>query len=263
MLECWARLLIASASPRSTSTAGMDAARELPQLVDRKLQLLLGLLQERARQRRLGSHDPGRVAQPQRQPGQAQLSPVMQVVLEPAPRVVGSRDHARPGSDEPRGEALSLADDRGQAERRERCDGDEELRVEHAARDRLEVERAVVVRHVPDGEDRGDGDAERCAALPEAKRGPDQQREDQVHDRGRVSRGEGGQPDDGRQEHGSLEPAPAAPALRQRLVPGQRERHDEQRAGGIAEPPRAPDGRDAVERRSPRRRAARSRRRSR
>ena len=43
---------------------GMDAVRELPQLVDRKLQLLLGLLSSsEPRRRRLGSHDPGRVVQ--------------------------------------------------------------------------------------------------------------------------------------------------------------------------------------------------------
>ena len=127
------------------------------------------------------------------------------------------------------------------------ADRDEELRGEHAARDRVDVEGADVVRHVPHRDDRGHGDGERRPALPEAERGPDEHREDEVRDRGRAPRGEFRQRHDPQQQRADLEPTRARPALRQRRVPRQRERHDEQRTGGIAEPPGPPDRRQPVE----------------
>ena len=116
-----------------------------------------------------------------------------------------------------------------------------------------------VVGRVPDDEDRRHGERERGAALPEAQRGPDQRREDEVGERAGASRRELGQP---RRTRPRAAPASsqraAPPALRQRPVPGQRERHDEQRAGRVAEPPGAPDGREYRGCRSRPRRAARS-----
>ena len=66
----------------------MDPTRELPQLVDRELHLALRLLQEDRGAQWLALYDAGGVAKVKRQPGQAELRAVMEIVLEPTSGVV-------------------------------------------------------------------------------------------------------------------------------------------------------------------------------
>ena len=90
--------------------------------------------------------------------------------------------------------------------------------------------------------------APRC---PKRSAAHDQDREDEVHHRTRAPGGEVGQAEGRGQEHHGLEPAAARPRPRQRPVPGERERHDEQRARGVSEPPRPPDRGHLVKRDHP------------
>src|SRR4030095_9805965 len=99
---------------------------------------------------RILPYGPGSVAEVHREPGQAELRPVVKVVLEAAARCVGRRDETRAGSAQSRGELLSLGDDGGETECRQCRDGDEKLRVEDTARDRLVMERSRIVGRAPD-----------------------------------------------------------------------------------------------------------------
>ena len=78
--------------------------------------------------------------------------------------------------------ARALGGDRGEHERRQRRGGQEQLARQQAVGDRLADERARVVRGVPDREPRHDDERRGRPAGPEAQRGPDERREDDVGD---------------------------------------------------------------------------------
>ena len=169
----------------------------------------------------------------------------------------------RARSPQPRCERLALGDDRGQTERRQRGNTDEELRGQDAARDRVEVEGPYVVGGVPDREARADRDRERAAARSEAERRPEENREQHVGQRTAAGHDQLAQRDDRREEKDGLARTSDSPVAHPRAVPRDRQRDDDQRAGRIAEPPRAPHGREPRGSRSLRRAEARATRRSR
>ncbi len=73
---------------------GVDAARQLAQLVRRRGELVRGLVEQRAAS---GSRCPrARQAQVEREPDEPLLGAVVEVALEPPARLVGRRDHPRP-----------------------------------------------------------------------------------------------------------------------------------------------------------------------
>ena len=109
---------------------------ELPQLVDGEQHLGL--------RRREGRHGPLRLIlrvlggnlQAKAEGRQALLRPIVEVVLEAPAFGVRRLDQPGAGGAEPFGEPLPLGDHSGQAQRRERRDGDEQLRAQHAVGDR-------------------------------------------------------------------------------------------------------------------------------
>jgi hypothetical protein len=127
--------------------------------------------------------DPDGVVEVHREPRQTELRAVVKVVLEAPTGVVGRRDETRAGSAQARGELFSLGDDSGETECRQCRNGDEELRVEDAARDRLEVERPRVVGRAPNCEESGDCNGDCRPPLAEAQRSPDQPWEDEIEHR--------------------------------------------------------------------------------
>ncbi len=82
-----------------------------------------------------------------------------------------------------RDRTLPLADERPDEQRRERGDGDVELRAQRLVVDRLPEERAELVRRERDGRPGREHDRERCPGGAEAQCGPDQRGEDEVGDR--------------------------------------------------------------------------------
>src|SRR6266498_3278604 len=223
--------------------ARVDSARELPQLLDRDLRLLLCLLEQcLGLLRRSHRLLPG-CAQVDREHRQRELSAVVEVVLEPPPLPVRSSDQAGPRFDEPPCERLALRDHGGHEHRRERRHADVQLGAEGAARDRMHDERPRVVGGLPEREADRHGDREGAAARAEAERGPDQRGEDDVALRAVAAQGELAEQDHRDDHDGSLEEAPEPGVALDRTPPGERERNDDERSRGVAQPPGAPDAR--------------------
>ena len=121
----------------------MNSVGELPQLVDRKLELLLRSREKRGAALGRSLQLVAGFVQPVGERREALLRAVVEVPLE-AP-AFGIRGVDEPGARSPqsRCERLTLGDDRGETECRQRGNTDEELRRQDAARDRVEVEGAL------------------------------------------------------------------------------------------------------------------------
>ena len=164
------------------------------------------------------------------------LGPVVEVPLEPPALAVCCLREARARGAELLRDALPLGDDGGEPDGRERCDRDEELGAQEASLSRGRGERAVVVHGVPDRESDHDRDAQARPALAEAECGPDQRAEGEIGPRALVARRELAHGEDGSDQERSLELAPLDGELPWR-PPRERERHDDQGAREVAEPP--------------------------
>ena len=136
---------------------------------------------------------------------------------------------------------LALGDDGGEEHRRQRRHGDVQLRAERAARNRVDDERARVMGRLPERDADGDRNGERAAARPEAQRGPDQGRKDDVHERPVGPQRDVGEDDHRAQHQSSFGDSRPRPGQLERLPPGERERDDDERARGVPEPPGVPD----------------------
>ena len=132
----------------------MDAMGQLSQLADRELELAFGLSDDLRGTLRVLVGELGGVPQLNGEPGQAELSTVVEILLQPPPRIVGGRDKSQARRAEAHRKLLALGHHGRQRERRECRDGDEQLGAENAPRDRFEVKRPYVVDRVPDGEER-------------------------------------------------------------------------------------------------------------
>jgi hypothetical protein len=232
--------------PEVRQHRGVDPMCEVTELVDRELQLRLGLLEQLGRE--LGR--PARMgrtpAQVDGEPGEALLGAVVQVALQPPALHIGRSHEAAAAGTELEREQLPLRHDCRQVERREGRDGDEELGVQHAAGDRVVGERPEVVGRVGDGDADGDRDREGGPARPEPQRRPDERREDDVDDRSVAARGDLAQHDDADECRGGLGDTRRPEAAVERAVPGQGEGNDDECADEVAQPPCPPDGRNVV-----------------
>ena len=101
------------------------------------------------------------------------------------------------------------------------------------------------VPHVPDRHSRDERERQSRTALPEAKAGPDQARKGQVLERLRAGERDRRQ-HAGRREHQDELGGTHAREPASRSRPGQGERHDDEGAAGVAQPPRAPHGPERV-----------------
>ena len=166
---------------------------------------------------------------------------VVQIARDPVPLLDGLLALVPLRLGQLRGGPLALADDGAQEERRERRDGDVDLRAQGPVVDRLLEERPDVVGGDPDRHPGRDRDRQRGARRPEPEGRPDQRREDHVGHR-LVGR------DRDHAEHGDRDdqeralPRADAPPCRDGIgSPRQHQRQDDQPARGVAEPPRAPE----------------------
>ncbi len=161
----------------------MDSMSQIAQLVDRDQDVCLRILEEPGREVGFASRLlPGR-SQLAGEHGQRQLGAVVEVVLQPPTLIIRHRHQTRPRLAQTPRNRLALRDDRREEHRRQRRHGNVQLRAERAARNRVDDERPRVMGRLPEREADGDGDGERAPARPEAQRGPDQGRKDDVHER--------------------------------------------------------------------------------
>ena len=183
-----------------------------------------------------------------RERGQVLLSPIVEIAFNPSPLSVGGLNQLGARRPETRGILFSLRDDGRQTQCRECSHGDEELCGEDAAGDRVEDERADVVRGVPNGQGDSHRDGQGGSSLAEAECRPDRGREHQVRQRTMATECEESsrQPHECGEQEGGLRSASSGPVGPRRLGPGKRERHHDQGTGEVAEPPGAPNGRQSI-----------------
>ena len=147
----------------------------------------------------------------------------------------GQRALSRLGRSQREARARALGGDRGEHERRERRDRDEELRGEQAVVDRPAHERPLLLRCVPDGDRADDEDRRRRSARAEAERRPQEHRE---HDVRHVSlRRQLGEEDQHHERDRALDEVAPADALQARGRPRQHDRRDDEDAGHVAQRP--------------------------
>jgi len=122
------------------------------------------------------------------------------------------------------GGSPALADDGAQQERRQRRDGDVDLRAERPVVDGLRVEGSHVIGCDPDRHARRDRNRQRGALRAEPESRPDQGREDHVG-HGLIGRDREHAQHDDRDHEGSALPAADAPPCGERIgSPSQHQR---------------------------------------
>ena len=155
----------------------------------------------------------------------------------------------------------AFADERRHRQDRHGHDGNERLHQQQGFIHRLPRKRAEPVHRIPDRDPRREGGRGRGFTWTESKRRPHEPR--QRDERQRVVGGPVEQPppepdvhadEERKKQQRGLDPLAESPTELRLCAPCDQQRGHEQDAGGVAQPPREPDGLVASRRRDPRQR---------